>query len=83
LPAAVIQQALEAWREGERLLGELKPRTADHKSVGMQLVTLREAYGELSSTPGPSKETIAACAMKIDAARETIQSVRARNASGS
>jgi hypothetical protein len=78
VPAAVIQQALDAWREGERLLEELAPLSADHEAVGLQLITLREAYGELTGKPGPSKETIAACAVNIDAARELIHAVRAK-----
>ena len=76
MPAAVIQQALDAWREGERLLEELAPLSADHETIGLQLITLREAYGELTGKPGPSKESIAACAVRIDAARALIHTVR-------
>ena len=76
MSATLTEQALEAWREGERLLEELPPLTPDHEAVRLELISLREAYRHLTGRSSASNETLASCADTVAAAQETIRRVR-------
>jgi hypothetical protein len=78
---SLIDQALEAWRDGERLLEELPPLTPDHETVRLELISLREAYRQMTGRSVASNETLASCADTVTSARETIRKVREKVAS--
>jgi hypothetical protein len=75
---SLIDQALETWREGERLLDELPPLTPDHETVRLELISLREAYRQLTGRSTASTETLASCADTVATAKATIRIVRAK-----
>ena len=76
MSGSLIDQALETWREGERLLDELPPLTPDHETVRLELVGLREAYRQLTGRSTASADTLTSCADTVAAARATIRTVR-------
>jgi chromosome segregation ATPase len=71
-----VEEALQVWRDGERLLEELPPLTADHETVRLNVAALREAYRTLTGQSSSSKEQIADCQRQIASAHETIRHVR-------
>jgi hypothetical protein len=78
MPAGLIEEALQAWREGERLLDELPPLTPDHETVRLSLIHLREAYRQLTGRSAATAAAIASCATTIESARTTIREIRAK-----
>jgi hypothetical protein len=76
MSGSLIDQALETWREGERLLDELPPLTPDHETVRIELIRLREAYRQLTGRSTASAETLTSCADTVAAAHTTIRTVR-------
>ena len=73
---ALVEEALQVWREGERLLKALPPLTPDHESVSLQVAALRDTYQTLTSQSAATKEQIAECQQQIASAHETIRLVR-------
>ena len=78
MSGTLIEQALEAWRDGERLLDELPPLTPDHETVRLQLISLRQAYREMTGRSAASKETLEACRDTVERAQDSIHKVRAK-----
>ena len=66
----IVQEALEAWREAERLLDRLPRLDPDHESVALAVSSLRETY--LTLTDGARDRTPAL----IDHTRDTIERTR-------
>ena len=73
---ALVEEALQVWREGERLLKTLPPLTPDHERVSLQVAALRDTYQTLTSQSAATKEQIAECRQQIASAHETIRLVR-------
>lgn len=76
MPAQLIERALATWREAERLLRELPPVDADHETVRLEVVRLREAYTRLTDRSSDAAETMASCRATIDNAHQVIAAVR-------
>ena len=51
----IVADALEAWREAERLLDRLTPLDRDHETVALAVASLRQTYQDL--TDGMSERT--------------------------
>jgi hypothetical protein len=66
----IVQEALEAWREAERLLDQVPTLDPDHETVALAVASLREAY--LSLTDGASERTPEV----IEHSRDTIGQTR-------
>ena len=66
----IVEDALEAWREAERLLDQLTPIDPDHETVALAVASLRETYQNL--TDGMSERTPA----MIAHSRESIERTR-------
>jgi predicted nucleic acid-binding Zn-ribbon protein len=78
-----VEQALNTWREGERLLEELPALTADHETVRLELIRLRNAYRQITGRSAASREAIASCEATISSARQSILAIRAKLQQGS
>jgi hypothetical protein len=66
----IVEDALEAWREAERLLDRLTPLDPDHETVALAVASLRQTYQDL--TDGMSERTPSV----IAASRESIERTR-------
>jgi hypothetical protein len=74
----LVEEALRVWRDGERLLEELLPLSADHGTVRLNVVALRETYHTLTSRSRATSDQIAECADRIESARAIIRHVRGK-----
>lgn len=72
----LVEEALQLWRDGERLLEELPPLNADHETVSLHIAALRAMYQSLTSQSATTKEQIAECERQLAAASATLRSVR-------
>ena len=66
----IVEDALEAWREAERLLDRLPPLDPDHETVALAVASLRQTYQNL--TDGMSERT----PVVIAQSRESIERTR-------
>jgi hypothetical protein len=57
--AKLVEEVLDAWRDGERLLAELPAFDPDVESVVLSVATLRELYQMLTSTGNASSTALA------------------------
>ena len=78
MPQTAMADALEGWREGERLLDELPPLDPDHETVALAVSTLRSAYQRLATTEGITDATLANSREVIAASRDAIRAVSER-----
>ena len=79
MAVTIVQDALEAWREAERLLDRLPPLHPDHETVALAVASLRETYRLL--TDGASERTpamISHSRESIDRTRDLLARVRAK-----
>jgi hypothetical protein len=67
----IVEEALEAWRDAERLLERLPRLHPDHESVALAVASLRETYQGL--TTQAAERTPAT----IERSRESIDTTRA------
>lgn len=65
-----VQEVLAAWRDAERLLGDLPPIGTDHDSVAGVIVSLRTTYARITD------ESIGTSPIIIAETRETIATSR-------
>ena len=75
----IVEDALEAWREAERLLDRLTPLDPDHETVALAVASLRETYQNL--TDGMSERTpvvIVHSRESIERTRSLLDHVRAK-----
>ena len=77
----LVEEALRVWRDGERLLEELPPLTADHETVGLNVVALRETYQALTSRSKATSDRLVECAAQIESARAIIRRVSTKRPS--
>lgn len=76
----IVDDALEAWREAERLLDRLPPLDPDHETVALAVASLRQTYHDL--TNGASERTpliIAASRESIERTKGLLKQVRAKS----
>ena len=83
MQSGLVEQTLRTWRDGERLLEELAPLSADHQTMRLLLVELRESYQMLTSRSDVSHQQLDECAKQLAVARNTIENVRSKLASDS
>ena len=75
----IVEDALEAWREAERLLDRIPPVDPDHETVALAVVSLRHTYRNL--TDGVSERTpsmVANTRESIERTRELLARVHAK-----
>ena len=65
-----VEEVLAAWRDAERLLGDLPPIGTDHESVARVVVSLRTTYARITD------ESIRTSPIVIAETRQTIASSR-------
>ena len=41
MPATIVAEALDVWRDGERLLSDLAPTSSDYKAAAAAVVRVR------------------------------------------
>jgi hypothetical protein len=78
VPTRLIQETLDAWREGERLLDGLPAHTADREIAEVAVNELRDQYQMLTGLTTVTGEVLQASREIVEAARETLEEVRAR-----
>ena len=76
----LVEEALQLWRVGERLLNELPPRDPDHATVRLHVAALRAMYQTLTGQPAATKEQLADCEQQLESAAATIRHVREKQA---
>jgi len=79
MPAKTVQAALDAWRDGERLLDELPPLSPDHETLRLAIATLKASYADLASTSDATADALGRTQSVIESTRETIVAVRLRH----
>ena len=75
----IVEDALEAWREAERLLDRLPASAPDHEDVVLAVAALRQTYKDL--TDGVSRRTprmVADSRQSIDRTKALLARVHAR-----
>ena len=75
----IVEDALEVWREAERLLDRITPVDPDHETLALAVASLRETYQNL--TDGVSERTpsmISHSRDSIERTRSLLARVRAR-----
>lgn len=65
-----VEEVLAAWRDAERLLGDLPPIGTDHDSVARVVASLRTTYARITD------ESIRTSPMVIAETRQTIATSR-------
>ena len=71
-----VAQALDAWRDAERLLLELPPVDPDHETVQLLVVELRATYEVLTSRSEITATSIAASQASVADARRLVARIR-------
>ena len=73
------EEVLAAWRDAERLLGDLPPIGTDHDSVARVVASLRTTYARITDESiGTSPIVIAETRQTIATSRELISHVRSK-----
>jgi hypothetical protein len=73
-----MEDALRAWREGERVLDTLPPLSPDHESVRLAIVDLRMTYQRVASLKVATRDVLTVNREAIEEARKVIQDVATR-----
>ena len=69
----LIEEVLQTWREGERLLEALPPLDPDHETVALAVTQLREAYHRLTAKEAAAEDSLAKALETIERAEATIE----------
>jgi len=76
-----VEEVLAAWRDAERLLGDLPPIGTDHDSVANVVASLRTTYARITDESiRTSPIVIAETRQTIASSRDLILQVRAKAA---
>jgi hypothetical protein len=78
VPTKVLADALDGWREGERVLELLAPQTPEHETVAVAVHKLRDTYQRLTTSTTVSSATLEANRHAVAAARGVIADMRRR-----
>lgn len=78
MPARLMEDALRAWREGERTLDSVPPRTPEHETVRLAIVELRAIYQRVAALKVVTEDVLAANRAAIDEATRAIHDVDLR-----
>ena len=74
----LVDETLDAWRQGERLLQEIPQADVDHVTVRFAVATLKIAYQQLTETETPSERDEAAVRRTVVAMRAVLDQVGQR-----
>ena len=77
-PRTAIAEALEVWREGERVFDALPTTSSDRPAVELAVAEMRVTVAALAEHPAPSEATMADARHKVDLARYTVAVVAGR-----
>ena len=72
MPQRLIAEALEVWREGERVLDALPPGSGDRAAVELAVADMRTAVATLGEHPTVSELKMADARHRVDVARYTV-----------
>ena len=78
MPAELLDEALRAWREAERVLQGLPPGTPDHETARLLLGQMRELHGLIAEARSGSAERLASSATAIETARQLLREIEDR-----
>ncbi len=73
---AAVAEALDTWREAERLLAELPPLSPDHETVALVVAHSREVYGRLTGDVDVTADVISRSHERMARARDVLQGIR-------
>jgi len=79
VPAQAIHEALETWREAERLLAALPPLSPDHETVRLVVAELLITYHELTAMGGATEATLDSSRRVIAESRATMHRVQEKS----
>lgn len=75
----LIDETLEAWREGERILGELPQASPDYEMARWAVTTLRTLYQGITDPEAPvAPSAEAAHRRTVASMRHVLEHVRRR-----
>ncbi len=72
----LVEEVLQTWRDGERLLEELPALSNDHETVRLAVASMHATYSRLTSTSSVSHEVLVENRVAMRRAREIIDGVR-------
>jgi hypothetical protein len=78
MPATIVAEALDVWRDGERLLSDLAPSSSDYKAAAAAVVRVRAVYERLTSAATVSRPMASNARWVIAEARATLNDIRRR-----
>lgn len=79
----LIDETLDAWREGERLLDDLPQVHADYDTARFAVATLKTVYQQLTDVDTPAEAEEATVRRTVAAMRRVLDQVRRRYNAGS
>jgi hypothetical protein len=71
--ASPAVEALETWREAERVLDALPPASPDHETVALLVYEMRSMYQRLTDSGIASAEVLTASLETLEAARSLLR----------
>ena len=74
----LVEEILETWRFGERLLEDLHPTDPDHETVRLAVEQLREMYQDLTRRRDSSQDALAASDLARVRTRVLLEQVALR-----
>jgi hypothetical protein len=78
MPAQLITEALDAWREAERALQRLPQGSPDHETVRLIVVQMKAVYADLAQAKVLSKARLERSREAIAMARASLRNERAQ-----
>jgi len=79
MPDPLVEEVLDAWKEGEELLPGLPALSPDHESVKLAVNDLRSTYVNLVDRGYRSNDHVEASARRIENSLRIIREVAGRN----
>jgi hypothetical protein len=75
----IVEDALEGWREAERLLDRVPPLDPDHETVALAVVSLRQTYQNLTDSASErTPSLIANTRDTIERTRKLLEEIHAK-----
>ncbi len=71
-----VAEALEVWREAERLLEELPPLSPDHETVAVIAAESRDLYQRLTNDADLTANVLARSHQRIGEAQALLRALR-------
>ena len=74
----LLDETLDAWREGVRLLEQVPQSDIDHETVRFAVATLKTVYQQLTDVDTLAERDEAAIQQTVSAMRQVLEQVRRR-----